>query len=499
MRQLITTLKSGGTRWWTGTSLRWRRPGAPAWNSERTAELPFARGGEPVRRSPVSRRAMLLGGVASTATGVGGLLGSATAHATPAMTGELPPGTAFDVRTFGAVGDGRTDETAALQRALDAAKPGGGVVFVPPGVYLTRRLRLYSRVHLRGAGGDLSVLRLHAGANSAILETDGFDELTGTRGSGGAGYFSVRDLTLDGNKAANERGGYGLRIYGYGYELTEVIVQSCREDGVYTEWGSAAALPAPSHQMEARLTAVRAHDNEGHGLNINGPHDSMFVNCLAFENKAIGFRLAGDSSGASLVNCHGWGIRQNVAFDLAAPAISCVNCYADLNGGVGVRISRRDCRWVGGTVLGGNHDGPGEEIGIQFVAGLIDNEPSGAVIDTKIMNCATAAVDFGADRGLSTVRANLWQPGVLDKSGRQVAGTGRGWIGTPDPATRVELTQGLGGSGKNLVVEPSFVLRPEPPPTLPLDGVRLFAREEGGKTQLCAQFPSGGVHVIAAE
>ena len=42
----------------------------------------------------------------------------------------------FNVRDFGAVGDGKTDDTAAFQKALDAAaKAGGGVVYAPVGNY----------------------------------------------------------------------------------------------------------------------------------------------------------------------------------------------------------------------------------------------------------------------------------------------------------------------------------------------------------------------------
>src|SRR6266513_5269698 len=40
------------------------------------------------------------------------------------------------VRDFGAVGDGKTDDTAAFQKALDTAKQaGGGVVYAPRGNY----------------------------------------------------------------------------------------------------------------------------------------------------------------------------------------------------------------------------------------------------------------------------------------------------------------------------------------------------------------------------
>ncbi len=43
----------------------------------------------------------------------------------------------FDVRRFGAVGDGKTDDTAAFQKALDAARDhGGGTVYASRGNYL---------------------------------------------------------------------------------------------------------------------------------------------------------------------------------------------------------------------------------------------------------------------------------------------------------------------------------------------------------------------------
>ncbi len=60
------------------------------------------------------------------------------------------------VTDFGAKGDGNADDTAAVQRALDAAgEAGGGVVFLPRGRYkLTDGLKLKPFVTLAGAGRD---------------------------------------------------------------------------------------------------------------------------------------------------------------------------------------------------------------------------------------------------------------------------------------------------------------------------------------------------------
>ena len=64
---------------------------------------------------------------------------------------------AFDVRAFGAKGDGRTKDTIAIQSAIDAAeKAGGGTVEVPAGVYLIGSIFLKDNIDLHiGAGATL--------------------------------------------------------------------------------------------------------------------------------------------------------------------------------------------------------------------------------------------------------------------------------------------------------------------------------------------------------
>src|SRR5262245_56160055 len=53
----------------------------------------------------------------------------------------------FNIRDFGAVGDGKTLETKAINSAIDAAaKSGGGTVYLPPGSYLTGTIQIKSHV-----------------------------------------------------------------------------------------------------------------------------------------------------------------------------------------------------------------------------------------------------------------------------------------------------------------------------------------------------------------
>jgi len=59
------------------------------------------------------------------------------------------PKTTFSIRDFGAQGDGQTNNTAAIQAALDACgKAHGGAVVVPEGVFITGPLHLASHTAL---------------------------------------------------------------------------------------------------------------------------------------------------------------------------------------------------------------------------------------------------------------------------------------------------------------------------------------------------------------
>ena len=63
----------------------------------------------------------------------------------------------FNVRDYGAIGDGISLDTGAINKAIDAAsEAGGGKVYFPAGTYLSYSIRLKSDIHLYlGAGAVL--------------------------------------------------------------------------------------------------------------------------------------------------------------------------------------------------------------------------------------------------------------------------------------------------------------------------------------------------------
>ncbi len=114
---------------------------------------------DPMRKKRPARIVLLFGfylaaSVADVALGQSKLIG--TANDLPEWVSEVgvrrtPEGKReFLANSFGAAGDGVTNSTKAIQKAIDScARAGGGVVHLRPGVYLTGALFVKSNVHLR--------------------------------------------------------------------------------------------------------------------------------------------------------------------------------------------------------------------------------------------------------------------------------------------------------------------------------------------------------------
>ena len=247
----------------------------------------------------------------------------------PALSGDR------DVRAFGALGDGVADDTAAIQAALDsAAAGGGGTVRIAPGRYSTRTLTIDSRVHLVGAGIEATVLTLRAGTDGDLIRSRGFAELSGTNRNVGPYNFSIRALTLDGNRARNARG-CGLRLYAFGYLLGDLRIRQCAEAGVCSEWStedpewSADGTATPGDSMEAQVVNLKVHRCGQGGIRFRGPHDSQFVNCVVYDTTTVGIHIEQgerfSAVGCQFVNGHVWG-GHAYAWKIEAGFVTLENC-----------------------------------------------------------------------------------------------------------------------------------------------------------------------------
>jgi hypothetical protein len=103
---------------------------------------------------------------------------------------------AFNVKSFGATGDGTTDDTAEIQAAIDASEAaGGGWVYFPVGTYrITATLNIPDTVSIMGVA-DVG----------STIKPDDCDGLT-FNFLRGFGRMVVRDINLQGMNGTTRRG-----------------------------------------------------------------------------------------------------------------------------------------------------------------------------------------------------------------------------------------------------------------------------------------------------
>ena len=130
----------------------------------------------------------------------------------------------FDITAYGAVGDGVTDCTSAIQRALDDAAKVEGKVIVPPGKYLTGQLKMGKRTRLEGE----SAWNFRADGVSVFLLNDPDAEclldITGAFGC------TIAGLCLDGRRLGGNIHGIYLywERYNGGSEEDTPCIDDCR-------------------------------------------------------------------------------------------------------------------------------------------------------------------------------------------------------------------------------------------------------------------------------
>ncbi|MCC7268013.1 MAG: right-handed parallel beta-helix repeat-containing protein [Caulobacteraceae bacterium] len=222
----------------------------------------------------------------------------------------------FNVKDFGAKGDGSTLDTAAIQAALDAAyAAGGGVVYIPAGVYLVHSrtgdasdgaLQIRDNVTLAGEGMGVSVLKVRDGEDNKITG------VVRTPAGEVTHDVVIRDLTIDGNhqKNSGDIDGFfcgvepGSPEYDYNILVERVEIMNV------------SRYAFDPHEQTKNLT-IRdsvAHHNLGDGFTIDFCSDVILENNVAYANGRYGFNIVTSSHDVLLKN--------NVAYDNALHGIA---------------------------------------------------------------------------------------------------------------------------------------------------------------------------------
>lgn len=332
---------------------------------------------------------------------------------------------------YGAVGDGSTDDAAAIQAAIDALT-NGGIVFFPPGIYYCgTKLDLDTdNVQLWGVGAGASVIKVTS-ATQVGLDID-------------ADRVKVRFLSLQ-HTSSTASAGAAIRLSGGGYAEIENVT-------FYGGWyRNLECIDGFQFVLKNCFLFDHVHDGVWHGQTTNSDRgDSIVEGCTidtgsggatngVFWQSGGGFRFIGNK-----VLGHVNGFLADIAAGVATQGIHLkANAFENFTG-YGVRVKRASGTPTVGFVelIGNEFDGTGDGIslesagvaiatvtannirvgntktGINCGAGIVSTQVNGNVVNGALVGLNVGAAAQVAARGNSYYNCTSL---VVDASGQDNA------------------------------------------------------------------------------
>jgi hypothetical protein len=232
----------------------------------------------------------------------------------------------INVKDHGALGDGVTDDTIAIQAAFNAAVTGS-VIFFPQGTYLvTASLLFPGNIKILGSGasdGD-TVIKVKTGTalTTPILCSSDWYNNAATCGN----PVEISDIKIDGNSATSGSGAHGFVAMNYWSRFDSVFVNNVAGDGFLFSAQTRNGTHISNTCVEPKIRRVEVRTSGGDGIHIkdngsglNSCTDGWMENCLV---------TGAGAKGINIEMGPGWHITGNHVYGTVNDAISVSRCYA---------------------------------------------------------------------------------------------------------------------------------------------------------------------------
>lgn len=338
------------------------------------------------------------------------------------FSGGIADGFSLNVKNYGATGDGTTDNTAAVQDAVNAAVAGGLPLQIPAGTYLISsdielgdNIRIWGHGTLKAADGtniQMLFVPTSSSASNIVVDGIGFDgNNANTTGGNGINFSNVTDFeiincsftgcynnaiivnddcfrfTIRGNQInhAGSQGNYAIALSGDNnngggkacrdFVITNNVIKDAPGSGINASEARRGVI-----SNNAIYNSVLPHDTGYGGVRVTNGGEFVTITGNTIDGFSRGIFLAEASDcsvvGNTINNCDSQGIL------LAADAIS-----SDRNIVVANRISN--------PAIGGNS---GATAGIQ-VSNSNDNMIAFNVVTDTGSNMTQGILESGTSTG----------------------------------------------------------------------------------------------------
>lgn len=225
----------------------------------------------------------------------------------------------YNVKDYGAKGDGVTDDTNAIKAVLNTLVGGvGGIVYFPFGTYIvSETIMVGGNVTICGDGVFNTILKLADNSNCDVISNDENTVMY---------YVSIHDIGIDGN-AKNNSSGSGILLHNVSdSQIYNVRIANFKKDGIH--------LTANDYSLTPMIfnCYIRGDDGytTGSGIFSDGAVTDLIVSDIDIGwCGTAGINLS-STNGSSIINAMCWQCGVGIKF-YSCQRMRIVNCLSDFS------------------------------------------------------------------------------------------------------------------------------------------------------------------------